>query len=47
VPKDKINKLEAKGRKGTFVGYCENSKEFRIYILGKKKVEIRKDVTFE
>jgi len=34
VPKDKRNKLEATGRKCTFVGYCENSKAYRIYILG-------------
>lgn len=47
MPKDKINKLEATGRKGTFVGYCENSKAFRIYIPGQRKVEISRDVTFD
>jgi len=34
------------GRKGTFDGYCEDSKAFRIYIYGQKKVEISRDVTF-
>jgi len=47
VPKDKRNKLETMGRKGTFIGYCENSKAFRIYILGQRKVEICRDVTFD
>ena len=40
VPKDKRNTLESTGRKGTFVGYCENSKAFRIYIPHQRKVEI-------
>ena len=44
MPKDKRNKLEATGRKGTFVGYCENSK---AYIPGQGKVEISRDVTFD
>lgn len=38
--------MEATGRNGTFVGYCENSKEFRIYIPSQRKVEISRDVTF-
>ena len=46
VPKDKRNKLEATGRKGTFVRYCENSKAFRIYIPSQRKVEISRDVIF-
>lgn len=44
---DKRNKLEATGRKGTFAGYCEDSKAFRIYNPGQRKVEISKDVTFD
>lgn len=32
VPKDKRNKLEATEKIGTFVGYCESFKAFRIYI---------------
>ena len=34
VPKEKRNKFEASRKKGMFVGYCEDSKTFRIYILG-------------
>jgi hypothetical protein len=34
IPKEKRNKLEPFGKKGIFVGYCEVSKAFRIYILG-------------
>jgi hypothetical protein len=32
VPKEKRTKLEASGKKGTFVGYSETSKAYRIYI---------------
>jgi hypothetical protein len=35
------------GKEGIFVGYCEVSKAFRIYILGHRHIEIRKDVTFD
>jgi hypothetical protein len=34
VPKKKRSKLEPSGRKGTFVGYIESSKAYRIYIPG-------------
>ena len=36
VPKDKRKKLEPSGKKGTFVGYSESSKDYRIYILGSR-----------
>ena len=39
VPKYKRNKLEVIGRKGTFLGYCGNSKVY--------KVEIIRDLTFD
>jgi hypothetical protein len=47
VPKEKRSKLEPSGRKGTFVGYSESSKAYRIYILGQRQIEISRDVTFE
>lgn len=47
MPKDKRNKLEAIGRKGMFVVYCENYKAYRIYIPSHRKVEISRDVTFD
>jgi hypothetical protein len=39
--------MEPSGKKGTFVGYCEVSKAFRIYILGYHHIEINIDVTFD
>jgi hypothetical protein len=47
VPKEKRSKLEPSGRKGTFVGYSESSKAYRIYIPGQRQIEVRRDVTFE
>jgi hypothetical protein len=46
IPKEKRNKLEPSGKKGIFVGYCEVSKAFRIYIPSHCHIEISKDVTF-
>jgi hypothetical protein len=34
IPKEKRTKLDPLGRKGTFVGYSESSKAYRIYIPG-------------
>jgi transposase InsO family protein len=47
IPKEKRNKLEPSGKKGIFVGYCEVSKAFRIYISGHRHIEISRDVTFD
>jgi hypothetical protein len=47
IPKEKRNKLEPSGKKGIFVGYCEVSKAFRIYIPGHQHIEINRDVTFD
>jgi hypothetical protein len=41
------DKLEPSGKKGIFVGYCEVSKAFRIYISGHRHIEISRDVTFD
>jgi hypothetical protein len=46
IPKENRNKLEPSGKKGIFVGYCEVSKAFRIYIPGLHHIEINRDVTF-
>ena len=45
IPKEKRNKLDPSGKKGIFVGYCEVSKAFRIYIPGQHHIEIGRDVT--
>jgi hypothetical protein len=47
ILKEKRNKLEPSGKKGIFVGYCEVSKAFRIYIPGHHHIEISRDVTFD
>ena len=47
IPKEKRTKLDPSGKKGIFVGYCEVSKAFRIYIPGYHHIEINKDVTFD
>jgi hypothetical protein len=47
IPKEKRNKMEPSGKKGIFVGYCEVSKAFRIYIPGHCHIEIKRDVTFD
>ena len=47
IPKEKRNKLEPSGKKGIFVGYCELSKAFKIYIPGHCHIEISKDVTVD
>jgi hypothetical protein len=47
ISKEKRNKMEPLGKKGIFVGYCEVSKAFRIYIPGHHHIEISRDVTFD
>jgi hypothetical protein len=33
-------------RKGFFWGYSENSKAYRIYVPGQRKIELSRDVNF-
>ena len=47
IRKEKMTKLDPSGRKGTFVGYNESSKAYRIYIHGQRQIEVSIDVTFE
>ena len=46
ILKEKRTKLDPSGKKGIFLGYCEVSKAFRIYIPGFHHIEISRDVTF-
>ena len=39
--------MDPSGKKGIFVGYCEVSKAFRIYIPRFHHIEISRDVTFD
>ena len=47
ILKEKRTKLDPSRHKGIFVGYCEVSKSFRIYIPGFHHREINRDVTFD
>jgi hypothetical protein len=47
IPKEKRNNMNPLGKKGIFVGYCEVSKAFRIYIPGQHHIEISRDVTID
>jgi hypothetical protein len=47
VPKEKRTKFDPSSRKGTFVGYSESSKAYRIYIPGQRQIKVGKDVSFE
>ena len=38
--------MDASKKKGTFVGYSETSKAYRIYVPGQREVEICHDVIF-
>ena len=46
IPKEKRTKLDPSKNKRIFIGYCEVSKSFKIYILGFHHIEISRDVTF-
>ena len=46
ILKEKRSKLDPSGKKGIFVGYCEVSKSFKIYISGFHHIDISRDVTF-
>jgi hypothetical protein len=38
--------MEPSGKKGVFMGYSEKSKTYMIYVLGQRKKEVSRDVTF-
>jgi hypothetical protein len=39
--------MDPSGKKGIFVGHCEVSKAFKVYIPGYHLIEINRDVTFD
>jgi hypothetical protein len=47
ISKEKRTKLDPSGKKRIFVGYCEVSKAFRVYIPSYHHIEISRDVTFD
>ena len=46
IPDKLRKKLDSKGEKCIFLGYCEDSKGYRLYNPSKKKFVIRRDVYF-
>jgi hypothetical protein len=46
VPKEKRTNMEPSGKKGVFVGYSENSKDYMIYVPGQRQIEVRRYVDF-
>jgi hypothetical protein len=46
VSKENRKKMEPLGKKGVFVGYSKNSKDYMIYVLGQRHIEVIRDVTF-
>ena len=47
VPDQIRKKLDDKGERCIFIGYCSNSKAYKLYNLETKKVIISRDVTFD
>ena len=41
-----MSKLDPSGKKGLFIGYSEQSKDYQIYIPGYRQIELSRDVTF-
>ena len=46
IPDQLRKKLDSKGEKCTFLGYCEDSKGYRLYNPSTKKFVISRDVQF-
>lgn len=46
IPKEKRKKWNAKSKKGVFVGYCDDTKGYRIWLPDEKKIMIGRDVIF-
>ena len=46
VPDEKRKTLDQTAEKGYLVGYSENAKAYRIYILENRKIVVRRDVKF-
>ena len=47
ILKQKRTNLDSSGKKGIFVRYSERSKDYIIYFLGFKNIDISIDVTFD
>lgn len=46
VPKEKRRKWNEKAKKGIFIGYCDDTKGYRIWIPEENKIEVSRDIVF-
>lgn len=46
VPKDKRRKWNKKAKKGIFIGYCDDTKGYRVWITEERKIEVSRDIVF-
>lgn len=46
IPKEKLQKLDAKASKMTFIGYCDTTKGYRLIDQKSKKIVLSRDVVF-
>lgn len=46
VPKEKRRKWNKKVKKGIFIGYCDDTKGYRVWITEERKIEVSRDVIF-
>lgn len=46
VPKEKRKKWNKKAKKGIFVGYCDDTKGYRVWIEEENKIEVTRDIIF-
>ena len=46
IPNQKRRKLDVKAKRGVFVGYSNQSKGYRVFILENEKIEVSRDVEF-
>lgn len=46
VPKEKRRKWDSKAIRGIFVGYCDNTKGYRVWFPDQQKIGISRDIVF-
>lgn len=46
IPKEKRRKWNKKAKNGIFIGYCDDTKGYRVWIPEEKKIEVSRDIVF-
>lgn len=47
IPKEKRKKWNPKSKKGIFVGYCDDTKGYRVWLPEEKKIVVARDIIFK